>query len=139
MRPREKNGGGGKAGNRNDKEEVRSGWRRDPSTPGPETSAVASERGHKTEETAGGGEELETETEVGSMEEERDETHAIRPVEGQETSMPTEEPREATTDDGRMAPWRGEGKPTGMLWTRLIASAENLSFSLFGTYRWMCG
>ena len=84
-------------------------------------------RGHKTEETAGGGEELETDTEVGSTEEERDETHAIRPGKGQGTSMPTEEPREATADDGRMAPWR---KPTGMLWTRLIASTENLSFSL---------
>ena len=136
MRPREKNGGGGKAGNRNDEEEVRSGWRRDPSTPGPEASAVASVRGHKTEETAGGGEELETDTEVGSTEEERDEAHAIRPEKGQGTSMPTQEPREANADDGRMAPWR---KPTGMLWTRLSASAENLSFSLFGTYRWMCG
>ena len=40
------------------------------------------------------------------MEEERDETHAIWPGKGQETSMPTEEPREATIDDDRMAPWR---------------------------------
>ena len=74
--------------------------RRDPSTPEPEASAVATVRGHKTEETAGGSEELETDTEVGSTEEERDETHAIRPGKGQGTSMPTEEPREATADDG---------------------------------------
>ena len=76
--------------------------RRDPSTPEPEASAVASVRGHKTEETAGGGEELETDTEVGSTEEERDEAHAIRPEKGQGTSMPTQEPREANADNGRM-------------------------------------
>ena len=56
-RPRETDGGGGKAGNRNGEEEVRSGRRRDPSTPGPETSAVASEHGHKTEEMGGGRED----------------------------------------------------------------------------------
>ena len=57
MRPRETDGGGGKAGNQNGEEEVRSGRRRDPSTPGPETSAVASERGHKTGEMGGGRED----------------------------------------------------------------------------------
>ena len=86
--------------------------RRDPSTPELEASAVASVHGHKTEETAGGGEELETDTEVGSTEEERDEAHAIRTGKGQGTSMPTQELREANADDGRMAPWR---KPTGMI------------------------
>ena len=57
VRPRETDGGGGKAGNRNDEEEVCSGRRRDPSTPGPETSAVAPERGHKTGEMGGGRED----------------------------------------------------------------------------------
>ena len=56
-----------------------------------ETSAVADQR--KTEEMAGGGEELETEAEDRSTAEERDETHAIRSVEGQDTSLPTEEPQ----------------------------------------------
>ena len=36
----------------------------------------------RPKETAGGGEELETDTEVGSTEEERDEAHAIRPEKG---------------------------------------------------------
>ena len=53
VRPRETDGGSGKAGNRNDEEEVRSGRRRDPLTPGPETSAVVPERGHKTREMGG--------------------------------------------------------------------------------------
>ena len=82
--------------------------RRDPSTPEPEASAVATVLGHKTKETAGGGEELETDTEVGSTAEARDKTHAIRPIEGQETSMPTEKPHRATDDDGRITPSRGE-------------------------------
>ena len=47
-----------------------------------------------------------TDAEVGSTVEERDETHAIRPVEGQDTSMPTKEPQQATDDDGRMTPLR---------------------------------
>ena len=34
--------------------------------------------------------------------------HAIRPLEGQETSMPTEEPYRATDDDGRITASRGE-------------------------------
>ena len=55
-----------------------------------------------TEEKAGGGEGLETDTEIGSTEEERDEAHAIRPEKGQGTSMPTQEPREANADNGRM-------------------------------------
>ena len=58
----------------------------------------------------GGGEELETDTEVGSTAEERDEMHAIRPMEGQDTSMPTEEPHRATDDDGRITPSRGENE-----------------------------
>ena len=41
-------------------------------------------------------------------EEERNVKHAIRPLEGQETSMPTEEPYRATDDDGRITPSRGE-------------------------------
>ena len=45
--------------------------REEPSTPILETSAVADQR--KTEETAGGGEELETDTEVGSTAKARDE------------------------------------------------------------------
>ena len=57
VRPRETDGGGGKVGNRNDEEEVCRGRRRDPSTPGPETSAVAPERGHKTGEMGGGRED----------------------------------------------------------------------------------
>ena len=57
VRPRVTDDGGGKAGNRNYEEEDRSGRRRDPSTPGPETSAVAPECGHKTGEKGGGREE----------------------------------------------------------------------------------
>ena len=38
----------------------------------------------------------------------RNTKHAIRPVEGQETSMPTEEAQRTTNDDGRMAPLRGK-------------------------------
>ena len=38
----------------------------------------------------------------------RNTKHAIRPVEGQETSMHMEELQQATDDDGRMAPLRGE-------------------------------
>ena len=85
--------------------------REKPSTPILETSVVANQR--KTEETAGGGEELETDTEVGSTAEERDETHAIRAVEGQETSMPTEEPQRAADDDGLIMPSRGEYEEEG--------------------------
>ena len=98
--------------------------REETSTPIRETSAVADRR--ETEETVGGGdkagnqddkgearsgeegEELETDTEVGSTGKERDEAHATRPVEGQETSMPTEESHRATDDDGRITPSRGE-------------------------------
>ena len=39
------------------KRRFRSGRRRDPSTPGPETSAVAPKRGHKTGEMGGGRED----------------------------------------------------------------------------------
>ena len=60
VRPRETDGGGGKAGNRNDEEEVRSGWKQDPSTPGLESSAVAPEHGHKTREMGGGCEDVAT-------------------------------------------------------------------------------
>ena len=57
----------------------------------------------------GGGEELETDVEVGSrVDEARNKTHAIRPVEGQDTSMHTEEPQRVTDDDGRMTPLRGK-------------------------------
>ena len=38
----------------------------------------------------------------------RNTKHAIRPEEGHETSMPTEEPQRATDDDGWMTPLRGE-------------------------------
>ena len=55
--PRAMDGGGGKAANRNDEEEVCRGRRRDPSTPGPKTTAVAPERGHKTGEMGGGHED----------------------------------------------------------------------------------
>jgi hypothetical protein len=58
VRPRVTDDGGGKAGNRNYEEEDRSGRRRDPSTPGLETTAVAPEYGHKTREMGGGCEEV---------------------------------------------------------------------------------
>ena len=43
----------------------------------------------------------------------RNEKHAMRPVEGQETSMHMEEPHRATDDDGRITPSRGENKEDG--------------------------
>ena len=54
----ETNGGDGKACNRNDEDEDRSGQRQDPSTPGPETTAVVPECQHKTGEMRGGREEV---------------------------------------------------------------------------------
>ena len=80
--------------------------REEPSTSILETSAVADQR--KTKETVGGGGEMESDAEVGSMGKARHTTHALRPVEGQETSMPTEEPHRATDDDGRITPSRGK-------------------------------
>ena len=63
----------------------------------------------KTGETAGDGEELETDAKVGPTAGEVSNTeHAIRPVEGQETSMHFEEPQRVTDDDSRMTPLRGE-------------------------------
>ena len=89
-----------------------------------ETSAVADQR--KTEETAGGGEELEdnaesgtgadarcgkdeeTNAEVGSTEDEREVKHALRPPEGQETSMHSGERRRVTGNGGPVGPMRGK-------------------------------
>ena len=77
------------------------------STPIRETSAVVDRR--KTEEAVGGGEELETDTEVGSTAEAQHEAHAIRPVEGQDKGMHTADgPHRATGDDGWIAPSRSE-------------------------------
>ena len=76
------------------------------STPIREASTVADRR--KTEETVGGSEEMETDAEVGSTTEVRHEKHAIRLVQGQDTSMPMKEPQQATDDDGRMKPLRGK-------------------------------
>ena len=73
VRPREKNGGDGKAGNRNDQEEVRSGRRRDSSTPVPETSEVAPKRQRKTEEMRGGRAETWLKTSIHGRKEEADE------------------------------------------------------------------
>ena len=94
---------------RKDDDSVGDREQEEPSTPILETSAVADQR--KTEETAGGGEELETDAEVGSrVDEARNKKHVMRPVEGQETSMHTEEPHRATDDDGRITPSRGENE-----------------------------
>jgi hypothetical protein len=49
--------GGAKVGNRNYEEEDRSGQKRDPSTPGPDTTAVVPECQHKTGEMGGDREE----------------------------------------------------------------------------------
>ena len=49
---------------RKDDDSVRDREREEPSTPILETSAIADQR--KTEETVGGGEEMETDEEVGS-------------------------------------------------------------------------
>jgi hypothetical protein len=57
MRPRVTDDGDGKAGNRNYEEEHRSGRKRDPLTPGPETTAVVPECQPKTGELGGGREE----------------------------------------------------------------------------------
>ena len=53
----ETDGGGGKAGDQHNDEEDCSGWRRDPSTPVPETTLVFPECQHKTREMGGGREE----------------------------------------------------------------------------------
>ena len=92
---------------RKDKDSVGDRERKEPSTPMLNTSAVADQR--KTEEMAGGGEELETDAGDGSTVEARHETHAIRPVEGQETSTHTANGRQRVTDDdGRVKPSRGK-------------------------------
>jgi hypothetical protein len=50
----------------------------------------------------------ETEAEFGSMKDERNTRHALRPAEGQDTSMHPEEPQRVTDDDSQMTPLRGE-------------------------------
>ena len=53
--------------------------------------------------------EEEADTKVGStVGEARNTKHAVRPVEGQETSMHPEEQRRVTEDSGRVGPLRGE-------------------------------
>ena len=69
--------------------------------------------GEPVSERATATKEEKTDTEVGSTAEERDEMHAIRPMEGQDTSMPTKEPHRATEDDGRITPSRGEYEEEG--------------------------
>ena len=54
---------------------------------------------------------------------------------GEGTRTTTDECAEDVRHVGGLA----RRKPTRMLRTRLIASTENLTFSPFGTYRWMCG
>ena len=68
--------------------------REEPSTPIHETSAVADR--WKTEETTGGGEEMETDAEVGSTADERN------------TSMHPKERQQVTDDDGWVKPLRGK-------------------------------
>ena len=73
--------------------------REEPSTPIRETLAVADRR--KTKETAGGGEELEADAEVGSKAgEARITKQELCPAEGQEASTDPEEPQRVTDDDG---------------------------------------
>ena len=50
----------------------------------------------------------ETDVEVGSTVDERNTKHALRPAEGQDTTMHPEEPQRVTDDCDRMTPLRGK-------------------------------
>jgi hypothetical protein len=52
--------------------------------------------------------DVETDAEFGSREEKRNGRHAIRPIEGQGTSMHADGPQQGTNGDGRMPRTRGK-------------------------------
>ena len=93
------------------------------------------ERARQAGEKAGGGEGPETDTEIGSTEAERDEAHAIWPEKGRGTSMPTQEPREATPTTVGWALEEADGNAMDS-----VFRLGRKSLVLFlGTCRWMCG
>ena len=143
---RETDGGSSKAGDQDDDKAKEEDWtrqRQDPQTPVSEAIAVALECQHKTKEMAGGSEELEIEvddnseacircgmtttkggesdTEVGTTTSEgRKMKHALRPLEGQETSMHPKQPERVTDDCGRVKPLRCKyGKKDGVARSRI--------------------
>ena len=117
VRLRVANGSDGKAGNRNEKDRT-SGGVATLHTPILETLAAGPSARVRPRVTDGGGVKADDQSDVEDARpgmgichgQSANTKHAIRPVEGQRTSMHMEEPQRVTDDDGRTTPLRGENE-----------------------------